>query len=78
MIYERGIDGSYFHNNLVIPRDDEVVEDLIRCNNETITVCLNGYAIIPMKKYCELKGVPFDDKLIKETDKSLHEELNNE
>ena len=73
MNYEKGKDGSYFHNNILIRRDDDSNPGAVFNNqNETITAFLNGYAIIPMKKYCELTNQEYDDTLIKEADKEIH------
>jgi len=57
MEYEKGIDGSYFHNNLVELREGEAVKYLFYNDGERITAFLNGYAIIPIEKYAALVNV---------------------
>jgi len=73
--YEKGTDGSYFHNNLVIGRDDDPNRmALFNSSGESITAFLNGYAVIPMQLYCELTKTDYDDKEIKEADEQLHQQ----
>ena len=79
MKYEKGIDGSYCHNNIIIRRDDDPRGALfdsgfLQQSGKTISAFLNGYAIIPMKEYCELTGREYNDKFIKEADKQLHDQ----
>ena len=52
-----GATGSYFQNNLVIRRDEDEGL-LVDGRGEDVTVYLNGYAIIPIEKYYEMKGEP--------------------
>ena len=54
MKYEKKIDGSYFHNNLVELREGEAAKYLFYNDGERITAFLNGYAIIPIEKYAAL------------------------
>jgi len=73
--YEKAPDGSYFHNNLVISRDDDPNRlSLINGSDKSITAFLNGYAVIPMQLYCELTKTDYDDKEIKEADEQLHQQ----
>lgn len=52
--------GGFFHNNLLISRGDD--DPIIISEGDFITVRLNGYAIIPIEQYSELKGLPFTDR----------------
>jgi len=81
--YEKGKDGSYFHNNLLKRRDGEKAPQLFSNNDETISAFLNGYAIIPIEEYARLvemaspsdarlKPVIFSMKDIKEANKQLY------
>ena len=66
--------GSYFHNNLVITKEGEgpVVEAL----DDEIVVRLNGYAIVPIEAYLDLKGKTVTLDQIKSIDE-MNEILNN-
>jgi len=82
MKFEKGIDGSYFHNNLVIIRDDERESHLFYSSPKlrTISAFLNGYAIIPLETYYKLVRREIDERTreqIKEADKQLHKRGKN-
>ena len=47
-------------------------------DNKTITAHLNGYAIIPLERYCELAGEPFNSDRMKEADYQLNKERRND
>ena len=73
----KGEKGSYFHNNLVIAREYDRINEhlLIDGSGDEVTLRLNGYAIIPMEDYCELSGLKITDNeidSIEDMDKKLH------
>ena len=72
--YKKGIDGSYLHNCVIKSRKNEKVEVLFY-QDKSISAFLNGYAIIPIKKYYKLIGKECNKQLlkdIKEADNQLH------
>ena len=66
MNYFKGKNGSYLHNNLIISRPDER-NSLFVCIEDDVICCLNGYAVIPIETYYELKegGLPRHHKITK-------------
>ena len=73
-------DGSYFHNNLIIAReyDQKNGHMLIDGRGDDVVVSLNGYAIIPLEEYYELKGESLpsvEADSIEDMDKRLHDKL---
>jgi len=73
MEYEKGIDGSYVHNCIVVCRKDDPTPTLFYSKTgSSISAFLNGYAVIPIKEYCELKGIEYNGSKIEEADKVLH------
>lgn len=69
--YEKGKNDSYCHNSLVIIRDGDPAPALIHSDLDGVFARLNGYAIIPMEKYCELTDGAYDDQYIKQADLEL-------
>lgn len=71
--YRKARDGGFVCNCYIESRDNEKAPALFYQNvNESITPRLNGYAIIPLKKYMELIGEEFDPSSIEEADKQLY------
>lgn len=72
--YTKSIDGSYLHNCYVGRRGDDPSKHIFYSSDKTTTVCLNGYAIIPLEEYHALRGtvMPKSEKTsIKEADEQL-------
>jgi hypothetical protein len=59
----KGKNGSYLNNCIIVgrPIDGAIFQD-DRINTD-VTCMLNGYAIIPIEDYYELKGEPIPDGL---------------
>ena len=75
MEFEKCKDGSYIWNCFVERRKDDPSTTVFSGDDKTITAHLNGYAIIPLERYCELTGEPFNSDRIKEADSQLNKEI---
>jgi hypothetical protein len=63
----KGKNVSYFYNNLIISREDEI--DSVSIDQSGDVICrLNGYAIIPIEDYYKL----IDEKLPEEITESIN------
>lgn len=72
MRYSKLKDGSYVHNCLLVRREDDPSEFMfLQDGDKGIRPFLNGYAIVPLKKYMALIGEEFDDAIIKMADEEL-------
>ena len=76
----KGVNGSFFHNSLIILRknDQDSGRAIIKETKagDDIVCSLNGYAIVPIEEYYDLKGkeIPIDtDEKIKEMNAKLAE-----
>ena len=78
MDFEKCKDGSYIWNCFVERRKDDPSTVIFGGDNKTITAHLNGYAIIPLERYCELAGEPFNSDRMKEADYQLNKERRND
>tara|TARA_R110002074_G_scaffold199659_1_gene367467 strand:+ start:3062 stop:3286 length:225 start_codon:yes stop_codon:yes gene_type:complete len=73
MKYNKCKDGGFVHNCHIIVREyDKSAHIFKQLGNDSLTACLNGYAIIPMEEYAKLTGCDFNVKAIDEADKELH------
>ena len=55
VVYEKGKDGSYIHNCLLVRREGDPAISMVSITSDNrVTVTLNGYAIIPLAEYCKL------------------------
>ena len=72
--YGKTKDGSYVHNCLIVPRADNKNDFLFMQTDNTVSCCLNGYAIIPIEEYERLRGeiVGVDYQAIADAEKQLH------
>jgi len=53
MKYEKGKNGSYIHNSIIIKREDDPSPSSFSPVGD-VFVRLNGYAVIPIKEYARL------------------------
>jgi len=84
MKFEKMNDGSFVHNCRIVRRDNDKASVLFHQNgNESVAAFLNGYAIIPLEEYYQLKGEHGEDgnnwpdemlKNVEEVDKQLYGE----
>lgn len=65
--YKKLKDGSFILNCILRRRVNDNSDYLFRQSNESVSVFLNGYAIIPIEEYFELKGEA-DDELLKQVE----------
>jgi len=80
--YEKLEDGSYLHNCFLVRRNNDPSNILFYQDGDNgVTARLNGYAIIPLEEYFELKDElgenanNYPDEMLKnveEADKQLH------
>ncbi len=60
MKYGKSKDGGFIHNCVLVKRKTDKDKSLFCCSNERTTAHLNGYAIIPIEEYAQLKGETVD------------------
>ena len=72
--YKKCKDGSFVHNCFIKRRKDEPNALLFCQTDYSITVLLNGYAVVPLEEYLILTGNEFDSSNIKEADKQLKDQ----
>ena len=74
MKYNKCKDGGFVHNCLTVRREgDKSAHMFKQLGDDSLTACLNGYAIIPMEEYAKLTGCDFDAQAIAEADKDLRD-----
>jgi hypothetical protein len=60
---------SYIINTIMVPRNKG--ESLARVDADaSLLVQLNGYAIVPIEQYCELKGIPMQPSILEDIERT--------
>jgi len=72
MKYSKSKDGGFIHNCIVNRRKTDKAKAIFYCDKDKTIAFLNGYAIIPIEEYAELKGGKADLTKVNNAENDLY------